>query len=179
MGIKAIVGAKLGALTLNKSTCTNVFEKHQFKGKSFEGSVLPFADVFEKIKPPTLETEKPSKLKMVAGAVAGAVEGFRTKITEPVSALVNRVKENISVGVENGLNKVKEVKNSLAEMRNGMKERLSHLFEKRTTEETASSEGAKIIKLKHINETVPVKDLEATWIAENEKIALNERKAVA
>ena len=28
MGIKAIVGAKLGTLTINKSTCTNPFEKN-------------------------------------------------------------------------------------------------------------------------------------------------------
>ena len=45
--IKAIFGARLGALSMNKKTSTNPFENVNFKGKSFTGSVLPFADVFQ------------------------------------------------------------------------------------------------------------------------------------
>ena len=51
MEIKSIVGARLGSLSLKRSTSTNPFDKTSFRGKTFSGSVLPFADVFQKIKP--------------------------------------------------------------------------------------------------------------------------------
>ena len=171
MGIKAIVGAKLGTLTINKSTCTNPFEKNVFKGKSFEGSVLPFADLFEKIKPPTLEQAKPKKLEMVAGAVAGAINGFKTgfraRVTEPVVQFAHKVRENVALGID----KVKNVKNSLVELKNSMKERLVNVFEHLKPEEPVEEGGARILSLKHINEKAPVQDLRATWVAENEKLA--------
>ena len=171
MGIKAIVGAKLGTLTVNKSTCTNPFEKNVFKGKSFEGSVLPFADLFQKIKPPSAEAPKPTKMEMVAGAVAGAISGFKSRVTEPVVAFANKVRESVSLGIDKVSHKVNNLKNSIVDMKNSMKERLVQFYEHLQPEDPLTEDGARILSLKHIDETASVKDLKATWLAENEKIA--------
>lgn len=168
MGIKAIMGAKLGTLTVHKSTCTNVFEKHKFSGKRFQGSVLPFADVFSAIKPPSLE-EKPNKLKMIAGAVAGAVLGFRTRVTEPVVQFAKRVRTTISNGIDHGIERVRTLKTSFVNMKNTVKDKISHLFEKPEPKDVVTESGAKILSLKHINEKADIKDLRATWVAENAK----------
>ena len=98
MEIKSIVGARLGSLSLNRLTSTNPFDKTSFRGKTFSGSVLPFADVFQKIKP--AQASKPNKLVMVSGAVISAVSNFKSRITEPVIAFAHRVKETVSHGVE-------------------------------------------------------------------------------
>ena len=180
MEIKSIVGAKLGSLSLNRSTSTNPFDKTSFRGKAFSGSVLPFADVFQAIKP--LEAQKPNKLKMVAGAVVGSVVDFRTRLTQSVTAFANRVKENVAHGldkVKSVKNSIVEAKNSLVEMNKDLKDRISQVFDWHKVKEPEVDGGAKILSLKHINENAPVRDLKATWLHENAKLSQEEGKAVA
>lgn len=97
MEIKAILGAKFGHLSINKKTSSNPFEHNSFKGKSFTGSVLPFADVFQSIKP---MEQKPNKIKMVASAVVGAMNNFKTSITQPIIKFAHNVKETFHNGIE-------------------------------------------------------------------------------
>lgn len=183
MEIKSIVGAKLGSLSLNRSTSTNPFDKTSFRGKAFSGSVLPFADVFQKIKP---VEQKPSKIAMVSGAVISAVTSFKSRITEPVIAFAHRVKEGVLHGVDavrNAKESAKETllsaKNSWLEMHRSVQERISQVFEWHKLPEAEPETGAKILSLKHINEKASVQDLKATWVHENEKLSLEEGKVVA
>ena len=171
MEIKSIVGSKLGSLTFNRSTSTNPFEKTSFKGRVFNGSVLPFADVFQSIKP--VEAVKPNKVKMVAGAVISAVVDFKTRLTQPVVKFANYVKEHIA----NGIDSIKNVKTSIVEMGKSVHEKVAHALEGKRGE--PGPDGATILNMKHINEQASVKDLKATWIAENEKMLSEEGKAVA
>ena len=172
MKIDSIIGAKFGTLSIKKSTSTNPFESNSFKGKTFGGSVLPFADVFQAIKP--AETPKPTKLAMLAGAMADLTNGFKSHITEPIKQFAHRVKENITLGID----KIKNVKNSLVAMKNTMHDRITQVFDWHKAEEPKVGE-ARILSLKHINEKAEVKDLKATWIAENAKLSNEEGKAVA
>ena len=184
MEIKSIVGARLGSLSLNRSTSTNPFDKTSFRGKSFSGSVLPFADVFQKIKP--AQEVKPSRLERVTGAVIGAVTSFRTSITEPVIAFAHRVKDGFLHGVDivrnagvSAKESILSAKNSLVEMKKNLQDRISQVFEWHKVPEPEADGVAKVLSLKHINEHASVKDLKATWISENAKIAESEEKAVA
>ena len=173
MEIKSIVGARLGSLTFNKSTSTNPFERTSFRGKAFGGNVLPFADVFQAIKP--MEVAKPNKLRMISGAVIGAIVDFKTRLTQPIALFANRVRQNIA----HGMDLVREARNSMIAMGKNMRGRISQVFDWHKLEEPPI-DGVKILSLKHINEKVPVQDLKATWIAENAKIASkSEGKAVA
>ncbi|MCR5266321.1 MAG: hypothetical protein K6E29_06980 [Cyanobacteria bacterium RUI128] len=178
MEIKSIVGSKLGSLTFNRSTSTNPFEKTSFKGRTFKGSVLPFADVFQSIKP--VETVKPNKVKMVAGAVISAVADFKTRLTQPIVDFVNSVKEgygHVKEKIAGGVDSIKNAKNSLVEMGKSVKDRVAHVFEEKVGE--PGPDGATILNLKHINEQASLRDLRATWVAENEKIVSKEGKAAA
>ena len=172
MKIDSIIGAKFGTLSTRKTTSTNPFETNSFKGKAFGGSVLPFADVFQAIKP--IEAPKPSKMAMVAGAVANVVSGFRTRVTEPVKQFAHNVREHLALGID----KIKNVKVSLVEMKNNLKDRITQVFDWHKVEEPKLGE-ARILSLKHINEKAEVKDLKATWLSENAKFSNEEGKAVA
>ena len=175
MGIKAIMGAQFGALSLKKTTSTNPFEHNSFKGKSFTGSVLPFADVFQSIKP---VEAKPSKMKMVSSAVVGAVSNFKTKLTQPIINFANNVKETVAHGVE----AMKSAKNSITEMGKNMHSRIAQMFNWNKVAED-NKENVKILSMRHINNKASVKDLKATWLAENAEIKAKEMneagKAVA
>lgn len=176
MEIKSIVGAKLGSLSLNRSTSTNPFDKTSFRGKAFSGSVLPFADVFQAIKPVT--TEKPNKVKMIAGAVIGAVVDFKTKLTQPIALFAQKVRERIAHGID----AVKNAKNSLVELHHNVHEKIANAIDRlkvKPKEPEVVDEGAKVLSIKNINEHARVQDLKATWIHENEKITQEEGKAVA
>ena len=191
MEIKSIVGARLGSLSLKRSTSTNPFDKTSFRGKTFSGSVLPFADVFQKIKP--VEDAKPSKLARVSGAVIGAVSSFRTRITEPVIAFAHRVKDGISNGIDavknvgisaketilSAKNSIVNAKNSLVEMHKNLQDRISQVFDWHKVSEPEVDGVAKVLSIKNINEHASVKDLKATWLSENAKITESEAKAVA
>lgn len=168
MGIKAIMGAPFGALSLKKTTSTNPFEHNSFKGKSFTGSVLPFTDVFQSIKPAEV---KPNKMKMISGAVVGAVSNFKTRLTQPVINFANHVKERLA----NGVNAVKNAGNTIAEMSKNMQSRISHVFDWNKAAEE-NKDGIKILSMKQINNKASVKDLKATWIAENTQMLANEAK---
>lgn len=164
MEIKAILGAKLGSLSINKKTSSNPFEHNSFKGKSFTGSVLPFADVFQSIKP--IE-HKPSKIKMVASAVVGAMNNFKTRITQPIIKFAHNVKETF----HNGIEAMRATKNSIAEMGKNVQDKISGVFHSHAN--IAEETGApKILKIKHINNQASVADLRTTWLAENAKISL-------
>ena len=168
MEIKSIVGSRLGSLTINRSTSTNPFEKASFKGRTFKGSVLPFADVFQAIKP--VETVKPNKIKMIAGAVVSAVVDFKTRVTQPIVNFANHVKESVAhvrEHIANGVDSIKNAKNSIVEMGRSVKDKVAHAFEEKVGE--PGPDGAMILNMKHINEHASLKDLKATWVAENEK----------
>ena len=180
MEIKSIVGAKFGSLSLNRSTSTNPFDKTSFKGKTFSGSVLPFADVFQAIKP--VSSEKPNKIKLIAGAVIGSVVDFKTRVKQSAIALANKVKENVALGID----KVKGVKtsiinakNSLVEMNKNVKDRISQVFDWHRVKEPEPDGVPKVLSLKDINEHASVQDLKATWIHENEKLSGKEGKVAA
>lgn len=177
MEIKSIVGTRLGALTFNRSTSTNPFEKTNFKGRTFKGSVLPFADVFQAIKP--VQQPKPNKLAMVAGAVISAVVDFKTRLTQPIAMFAQRVRTNIARGVES----MKNARNSIVEygrnVHEKMHEKVAHVFERFDKAGEPTADGAIILNMKHINEKASLKDLKATWVAENAKIVSEEGKAVA
>lgn len=162
MEIKAIFGARLGALSMNKKTSTNPFENVNFKGKSFTGSVLPFADVFQSIKP---MTEKVSKVKMVSSAVVGAINNFRTSITEPIVKFAH----NVRATYHNGIEAMRNTRNSIAEMGRNMQDRISSVFHSHRIEEIS---GPQILSMKKINNKASVQDLRTTWLAENAKISL-------
>lgn len=174
MEIKSILGAKLGSLSISRKTSTNPFEHNSFKGKSFTGSVLPFADVFQSIKP--IE-QKPSKIKMVSSAVVGAINNFKTSITQPIIRFAHNVKETF----HNGIEAMKSTRNSIAEMGRNVQDRISSVFHSHNQiEETGVP---KILSMKHINDKAPVEDLRTTWLAENAKISLenvlNEERVAA
>jgi len=172
MEIKAVVGSRLGSLTFNRSTSTNPFEKTSFRGKTFKGSALAFSDVFQAIKP----VEKPNKLKMVTGAVIGAIVDFKTRLTQPIALFAHKVRENIARGVES----VRNTKNSIVEMSKNMHERVTEkvasVFSRKPKVEEPVSDVAVVLDMKHINEKAHVRDLKATWVAENERIAKEDRK---
>lgn len=173
MGIKAIMGAQFGTLSLKKTTTTNPFEHNAFKGKSFTASVLP-TDLFQSIK--VVDT-KPNKIKMISSAVIGSVTNFKTRLSESVVNFANNVKERISQGVE----AVRSAKNNITEMGKNMQNRISQVFDWHKAAEE-NNNMPKILSARHINSKASVRDLEATWIAENEMIAKNadeSRKAVA
>jgi hypothetical protein len=163
MEIKAIIGAKFGALGINRKTSTNPFEHNSFKGTSFTGSVLPFADVFQAIKP---VEQKPSKLKMVSSAVVGAVNNFKTSLTQPIVKFANNVKETF----HNGLEAMKATKNTISEMGRNMHDKISGMFHTNNIAEDMNM--PKILSKRHINNNASVQDLKTTWLAENAKISL-------
>lgn len=163
MGIKAIMGAKLGSLSLKRTTSTNPFEHNSFRGKSFGGSVLPFADVFQSIKPVEPKT---SKIKMISGSVIGAVSSFKTRLTQPIIDFAHNVSEKVAVGIQ----AVKNARNSIVEAGKNIHGKISSVFEhNRIAEE--SKDIPKILKIKKINNKASIQDLRATWLAENEIIA--------
>lgn len=161
MEIKKILGAKLGTLNIKK-TSTNPFENINFKGKSFTGNVLPFADVFQSIKP---MAEKPNKIKMISGAVVGAINNFKTSITQPIVKFAHNVKETF----HNGIEAMKNTRNTIAEMGRSVHDKISGVFHSHSVEEIS---GPQILSAKKINNKARVEDLRTTWLAENAKISL-------
>lgn len=163
MGIKAIMGAKLGSLSLRRTTSTNPFEHNSFRGKSFGGSVLPFADVFQSIKPVEPKT---SKIKMISGSVIGAVSSFKTRLTQPIIDFAHNVSEKVA----NGIQAVKNARNTIVEAGKSIPARITGLFE-HNKPIAENKDIPKILSIKHINNKASIQDLKATWIAENELIA--------
>ena len=74
--------------TARKAGATDPFEKNPFMYSNFEGTTLPFADVFEGFKP---SFKGGSKLKMVAASVTGSMTKLRNSITEPIVNFAKRV----------------------------------------------------------------------------------------
>ena len=181
MEINSISNSSISSVRLNKrATSTNPFEKNSFKGRTFKGSVLPFADVFQAIKPVT--APKPNKLKMIAGSVIGAVVDFKTRLTQPIALFASKVRERIAQGVDSvrhGLDSVKNAGSAIKEMGKNMHGRIAQVFDFHKVEPEPVLPEVKILDLKHINSKASVKDLKATWIAENEKISKESGKAVA
>jgi len=174
MEINSIMSTTLSSVGLKKkTTSTNPFEKNSFKGRTFKGSVLPFADVFQAIKP--VQTPKPNKLKMMAGSVIAAVVDFKTRLGQPIALFAQKVREHIAHGIDT----VRNAKNSIKEMGRTVQDRISQVFEVHKPEPLPVTPEAKILDLKHINKDASVKDLKATWIALNEKVTKETGKAAA
>ena len=74
--------------TARKNGTTDPFERNPFMYSNFEGTTLPFADVFEGFKP---SFKGGSKLKMVAASVTGSMTKLKNSITEPIVNFAKRV----------------------------------------------------------------------------------------
>ena len=81
--------------TARKAGATDPFERNPFMYSNFEGTTLPFADVFEGFKP----SFKGNKLKMVAASVTGSMTKLKTNIVEPVVNFAKRVYTGTKEGV--------------------------------------------------------------------------------
>lgn len=175
------ISNSISSVRLNKrATSTNPFEKNSFKGRTFKGSVLPFADVFQAIKPVT--APKPNKVKMIASSVIGAVVDFKTRLTQPIALFASKVRERIAQGVDSvrhGIESAKHAGSTIKAMGKNMQGRISQVFDFHKPDPEPVVPGVKILDLKHISPKAAVKDLKATWIAENEKISKESGKAVA
>ena len=153
MEVKSIIGVRLGSLT-KRTTSTNPFENTNFKGKSFKGNALAFADVFNSIKP---VEHKPNKIKMVSSAVVGAVSNFKSRVTQPIIDFANNVKTKFYAGIDG----MKNFRDSVYEMGKDVYSKISDVFSFKKAEEIA--QGPKILEMKHINKSATVEDLKMTW----------------
>ena len=135
----------------------SVHTGNPFKDSSFEGLTLP-ADVFESSNPIKAE----SRAKMVMSAIVGSVSNFTKRITEPVSAFCNKVR-NASASTWNYLKNTTisdfghQISSSITERVNTISERISTM--------------KKNLELNKINEHMPVSELEALWAKELEVVA--------
>ena len=75
--------------TARKAGATDPFERNPFMYSNFEGTTLPFADVFEGFKP---SFKGGSKLKMVAASVTGSMTKLKNSIAEPIVNFARRVR---------------------------------------------------------------------------------------
>ena len=77
---------------------------------------------------------------------------------------------------------MKSAKNSITEMGKNMHSRIAQMFDWNKVAED-NKENVKILSMRHINNKASVKDLKATWLAENAEIKAKEMneagKAVA
>ena len=81
--------------TARKAGATDPFERNPFMYSNFEGTTLPFADVFEGFKP---SFKGGSKLKMVAASVTGSMTKLRNSV-EPIVNFAKRVYTGTRDGV--------------------------------------------------------------------------------
>lgn len=155
MGIKSITGAAAGAGRLNKTAATNPFKHNTFKENSFKNNSLPFADVFQAIKP--VEEAKPGKMEMLAKTAL--------EIKEKVVGFAADIKEKVSSGIKNA-----------GETLNNAKNKVSRIFDfNNKTDDTK-----KVLSMKEINNKASVEDLRAAWVAENAAVDADRTgKAVA
>lgn len=161
MEIKPIMNVRFGTLSNKTSKVTNPFERNNFKGRAFTGNALPFADVFQSIKP---VSQKQNKLKLLSGSVMSAMSSFKTKVSEPISEFTNNIKETFTRGVES----VRSAKSVLCETGKNIKNKITQVFEFNKTP-VENNTGTKILTTKQINNKASVEDLRAAWIAENIK----------
>ena len=165
MGIKAIgknIAHKVATPFAKKSMSSNPFENNSFKGKAFNNSVLPFADVFQ-----TNKSNVQNRMKMISSSVIGAVSSFGHKITQPI---VNFAR-NMKMGIDNTVNSIKSIPNRVHEASKNMSERISENINRLRNigaHDERTESGVKILNIKHINENASVEDLKATWLNENE-----------
>ncbi|MCQ2739294.1 MAG: hypothetical protein MJ237_03610 [bacterium] len=78
---------KISTVNLAKTSRTT----NPFKYTNFDGTSLPYADVFEGFEPKNI-----SRLKLIASSVAGSMNKIRTGITEPIVHFVVGLKHGIS-----------------------------------------------------------------------------------
>ncbi|GEM_PF-5578800 len=171
MKINSIINTTIKSIGSKKTTSTNPFEHNNFSGNAFKGSVLPFADVFQAIKP--VEAPKPNKMKMIAGAVLSAVTDFKVRMGQPIALFAQKVRE----GIANGINRVRVARNTFREMGKNFQGRIAQMFDHKPN--VADVNTPKVLNMRHITKDAPVQDLKATWIAENANVAKESGKAVA
>lgn len=180
MNIKSLVGMRLGLTGLNRSTSTNPFDNIGLRGRTFRGNALPFADVFQSIKP--VQPPKPNHLKIVSASVIGAMVALKTRLYQPISLFANQVRQNIARGmaiVHEAGKSFYSIGNTITGLNKDLSGRISKIFRRKETLPIENDNVAKILKLKNINKNASVSDLRATWIHENAKIQNSNGKAVA
>ena len=176
MNIKSIVQKKFGSVSQNLKTSTNPLENAGVKEKSFSGSVLPFADVFQSIKPaPFL---KFNGLRKASETFKHTLKGFKSRTTEPIALFANSVRENIESGMailqRTRLLMYNSARSFVAFNRN-LFGNFKGLFIRPMTQSPEFDNQVTILSNKKINKHASVKDLRNTWINRNEKLT-NERK---
>lgn len=169
MEIKLNIGSKIPNL-LSRKTSTNPFDNVSFTGRPFGANALPFADVFQTIKP--IE-HRPNKLKMISGAVIGAMNRFRDEFQPPIARFAHEIRQRIS----NGILAIKSTGNALVQMNRIAFSRFDEMIHPQRFDTFPH-----VLKPNHISPRASVQDLRATWIAQNAKTnieeAFNTHKAV-
>lgn len=150
-----------------KSTSTNPFENNSFSGTPFKGSVLPFADVFQK---KINNTNKVSKLKMMSASVIGAVSNFGHKLTQPLVNFARNVKSRIN----NTVATIKTLPEKFGKIKEVVSEKISEKLSLNLLHKEEISNTPKILDMKHINTKANVSDLKATWLEENRLESIKE-----
>lgn len=164
MGIKAIgknIAHRVATPFVKKSTSSNPFENNSFKGKAFNNSVLPFADVFQ-----TNKSNVHNRMKMISSSVIGAVSSFGHKITQPI---VNFAR-NVKMGISNTVNSIKSIPNRVHEASIKVSEKISDNINRLRNvgaQDEITENGVRILHIKNINENASISDLKATWLHEN------------
>lgn len=163
MGIRAIganIAHKVASPFTRKSTSTNPFEHNSFQGKVFKGSVLTFADLFQKNTNTVKET---SKLKMMSASVVSAVSNFGHKISQPI---VNFAR-NVKAGFNNTIVAIKALPHKVNEIGKNVSQKISESLHLDKIHKEEAKDGIKVLSMREINTKASIADLKSTWIEEN------------
>ena len=174
MEIKAIgarITQRIASPFRPKSTSTNPFENNSFSGRTFNKSVLPFADVFQN----TAKKNEVSKLKMMSASVVSAVSNFKQRLTQPIIDFAHNVKARVN----NTVSAIKSLPQRIVAAKNDLSLKISEKLNlyKPAEHKVAEDSGVKLLSLKEINTKARIVDLKHTWLEENKNIAKSVKEA--
>lgn len=162
MGIRAIganIAQKVATPFKRQTVSSNPFENNSFSGKVFKGSVLPFADVFQR----TNAVKQENKLKMVTGSVIAAVSNFGHKVYQPI---VNFAK-NVKARVNNTIAAIKSLPQRVNELGRDMSQKLTEKLHLNKLHKEEAKDSVKVLNMREINTKASIDDLKNTWLEEN------------